>query len=342
MLRRKGFTLIELLVVIAIIAILAAMLFPVFARARESARKIQCLSNVKNIAIAVQMYLTDYDRFPPSEHRPDAISKIEEWIGQDRGCDCHAAYRATWSNPFVRWPVVLDEYVRNRDVWSCPSAKFDFSSWWIIPQYMGDWLKYLEATHGQWVAHGYSTGGDMCAAHGMPPGWGGVITDCIAQQMGDATPANSPGCFSQTIGTPTVLWDVKTSQVSDPVKLVVTGDAANMIIEFRSPGDMLLELCSQGCGADWEACPQAIPCSIDYHDIDKFWSDASYRRKYTRHLGGSNVGFADGHAAWWAMEALESAAPYCECCADETGGTGAYKHTENRPLRGFCPMDSSF
>jgi prepilin-type N-terminal cleavage/methylation domain-containing protein len=55
--RRKGFTLIELLVVIAIIGILAAMLFPVFARAREAARKIQCLSNVKNIAMAVQMYL---------------------------------------------------------------------------------------------------------------------------------------------------------------------------------------------------------------------------------------------------------------------------------------------
>ena len=59
--RRKGFTLIELLVVIAIIAILAAMLFPVFARARESARKIQCLSNVKNIAMAFQIYLTDFD-----------------------------------------------------------------------------------------------------------------------------------------------------------------------------------------------------------------------------------------------------------------------------------------
>src|SRR5512137_1788828 len=64
--RTRGFTLIELLVVIAIIAILAAMLFPVFARARESARKIQCLSNVKNIAMAFQMYLQDYDRFPPS------------------------------------------------------------------------------------------------------------------------------------------------------------------------------------------------------------------------------------------------------------------------------------
>jgi len=55
--RSKGFTLIELLVVIAIIGILAAMVFPVFARARESARKTVCLSNVKNISLAIQMYL---------------------------------------------------------------------------------------------------------------------------------------------------------------------------------------------------------------------------------------------------------------------------------------------
>ena len=55
--RSSGFTLIELLVVIAIIGILAAMLFPVFARARESARKTQCLSNIKNIAMAIQMFL---------------------------------------------------------------------------------------------------------------------------------------------------------------------------------------------------------------------------------------------------------------------------------------------
>jgi prepilin-type N-terminal cleavage/methylation domain-containing protein/prepilin-type processing-associated H-X9-DG protein len=59
--RRRGFTLIELLVVIAIIAILAAILFPVFAQARESARKSACLSNTKQIASAVTMYLQDYD-----------------------------------------------------------------------------------------------------------------------------------------------------------------------------------------------------------------------------------------------------------------------------------------
>src|SRR5574340_836561 len=114
--RRSGFTLIELLVVIAIIAILAAMLFPVFARARESARKIQCLSNVKNIAMAVQIYLSDFDRFPPKEHRADVYSYMgsgsdDPHPGGGNGtgnCETHA-------NPFLMWPVVFDEYVRSEE-----------------------------------------------------------------------------------------------------------------------------------------------------------------------------------------------------------------------------------
>jgi len=63
---KRGFTLIELLVVIAIIAILAAILFPVFAQARESARKTSCLSNVKQIDLAIQMYVNDYDEVLPT------------------------------------------------------------------------------------------------------------------------------------------------------------------------------------------------------------------------------------------------------------------------------------
>src|SRR3990172_4693921 len=117
--RRSGFTLIELLVVIAIIAILAAMLFPVFARARESARKVQCLSNVKNIAIAYQMYLADYDRMPPGEHNQEVINYIA-----NRKCgDTQAVIdggRATQANPYLRIPVIMDEYIKNRDIWSCP------------------------------------------------------------------------------------------------------------------------------------------------------------------------------------------------------------------------------
>src|SRR5438477_11899841 len=65
LLRPRGFTLIELLVVIAIIAILAAILFPVFARARESARKTSCLSNMRQLGTASKMYTSDYDESYP-------------------------------------------------------------------------------------------------------------------------------------------------------------------------------------------------------------------------------------------------------------------------------------
>jgi len=65
--RRRGFTLIELLVVIAIIAILASILFPVFARAREKARQTACLSNMKQLGMACNMYAQDYDEILPTE-----------------------------------------------------------------------------------------------------------------------------------------------------------------------------------------------------------------------------------------------------------------------------------
>jgi prepilin-type N-terminal cleavage/methylation domain-containing protein len=68
---RRGFTLIELLVVIAIIAILAAILFPVFAQAREKARQTQCMNNLKQMATASMTYIQDYDeRFPMAVYAP--------------------------------------------------------------------------------------------------------------------------------------------------------------------------------------------------------------------------------------------------------------------------------
>ncbi|MFQ6099194.1 MAG: prepilin-type N-terminal cleavage/methylation domain-containing protein, partial [Armatimonadota bacterium] len=91
--RRRGFTLIELLVVIAIIAILAAILFPVFAKAREKARQTACLSNVKQISLAVQMYAQDYDEF----------------------------IVAVYNEGGRYWWDVLDPYVKNIAVWRCPS-----------------------------------------------------------------------------------------------------------------------------------------------------------------------------------------------------------------------------
>jgi prepilin-type N-terminal cleavage/methylation domain-containing protein/prepilin-type processing-associated H-X9-DG protein len=73
---KKGFTLIELLVVIAIIAILAAILFPVFARARENARRTSCLSNLKQIGTATMMYAQDYDESYPQYHSGPSTARV--------------------------------------------------------------------------------------------------------------------------------------------------------------------------------------------------------------------------------------------------------------------------
>lgn len=101
--RTSGFTLIELLVVIAIIAILSAMLFPVFAQSREQARKATCLSNEKQMASATLMYIQDYD-----ETMPNA-----QWIGP-------AAFPPNWSfGPSIR--DLLTVYVKNQQIFVCPS-----------------------------------------------------------------------------------------------------------------------------------------------------------------------------------------------------------------------------
>jgi len=95
---RKGFTLIELLVVIAIIAILAAILFPVFARAREKARQTSCLSNAKQINLGILMYAQDYDEIlPVASHWPD---------GQ---------------GGYTYWNQSLEPYVKNDQIFRCPS-----------------------------------------------------------------------------------------------------------------------------------------------------------------------------------------------------------------------------
>lgn len=119
---QRGFTLIELLVVIAIIAILAAILFPVFAQAREAARKTSCLNNTKQIATAYQMYLQDYDEvFPPHVTERTAPSSVPDT----------AAGRAPYTYRFK-----LDPYVKNTGVYKCPSAPA-----WPAPA-AGAWYAY--------------------------------------------------------------------------------------------------------------------------------------------------------------------------------------------------------
>jgi len=325
--RRKGFTLIELLVVIAIIAILAAMLFPVFARARESARKIQCLSNVKNIATAIQMYLADYDRFPPDASRdPGAMEYFE--TGPGRGSPRPDCWRITWANPYVRWPVVFDEYVKNRDVWRCPSARWSPSVWFIVPNYgsNGTWWGYLRDHEGEW---GTGKAVSPCA-WAFPPGWGGEVTDSIAQQRlaspeaygwitGPSNPG-STGTFDQGIGCSEVMdTNLKTSQIRDASWHVVCADNGGMVT-LHNIRVNLYGLCGVWGCADWENCPVTQLCGLDGDACYQFWHDPSYRSKFTRHMGGSNLGFADGHAAWWNAEQIRTQHERYDCCCSWVEG----------------------
>jgi len=110
--RESGFTLIELLVVIAIIAILAAILFPVFAQARESARQTTCLSNEKQVGLAVHMYLQDYDSTYPAQ-QVDGV-----YVNLPGG-------PVIYKNPLQNYMDELYPYIKNDSVFLCPDSKFN-------------------------------------------------------------------------------------------------------------------------------------------------------------------------------------------------------------------------
>jgi len=106
--RRSGFTLIELLVVIAIISILAAMLMPVFSRARAKARQASCQSNLHQLGIAIKMYIEDYDEFMPlwsqAGGAPDGSGRLPGYAG-------------TWDDS-------IQPYVKNRQILICPDNPY--------------------------------------------------------------------------------------------------------------------------------------------------------------------------------------------------------------------------
>jgi prepilin-type N-terminal cleavage/methylation domain-containing protein len=111
--QKRAFTLIELLVVIAIIAILAALLFPVFARAKASAKNTVCISNLKQIGSSIAMYMTDYDGIFP--HALDASDKFAPQIW-----DAFPEFQSRIPNmPMLH--EVLQPYLKSKDVFHCPS-----------------------------------------------------------------------------------------------------------------------------------------------------------------------------------------------------------------------------
>ncbi|MES2463136.1 MAG: prepilin-type N-terminal cleavage/methylation domain-containing protein, partial [Armatimonadota bacterium] len=160
--RHSGFTLIELLVVIAIIAILAAILFPVFAQAREKARQTSCLSNGKQLGLGISMYQQDYDETLP----------LAGWVNLPAAAPTNS-----------RWPKIIYSYVKNGGVFVCPSQTNE--------KYSGGDTRFVPLVEGTWSASplpgpnsggGYGMNWNLVSLNGS---WG-VFPSVTLAELGDS------------------------------------------------------------------------------------------------------------------------------------------------------------
>ncbi|UCH36301.1 MAG: prepilin-type N-terminal cleavage/methylation domain-containing protein [Armatimonadota bacterium] len=267
--RSRGFTLIELLVVIAIIAILAAILFPVFARAREAARKATCISNLKQISLAAIMYAQDYD-----EVLPAACSY--------GGCSAHPIdpanqyvtdFTGLGTLDFWQLADVLTPYIKSLDLFNCPTLSRRSPSWII---------RTVVLTSGPAVGVrkvGVTDGGNGAGTYT----WGCAHFDPAAGS-----------CSSQNYNTGQI-WDVlellgfvSTSQYNNPQEF---WPCANAIGNFDDPVWKPMDFCSSFGGHEGY--------SEDYSDAHVVPVE----------LGGTPptmpvampVGFVDGHVKYMRL-----------------------------------------
>jgi prepilin-type N-terminal cleavage/methylation domain-containing protein/prepilin-type processing-associated H-X9-DG protein len=181
LLKRGGFTLIELLVVIAIIAILAAILFPVFAQAREQARKTTCLNHAKQIGIGLAMYRQDWDGAGP----------FGGWPVSATGA---ANVHAPTSKYNEDWQFTLQPYVKNGKMFRCPSDKVPFEKRPISYLYNNN----LNADHKPVVEAAVENSSDVvCIFEGFGPS--------ASSQM-KTPPADMASVFPATAFREYTIW----------------------------------------------------------------------------------------------------------------------------------------
>jgi len=268
---QKAFTLIELLVVIAIIAILAAILFPVFARARENARRSSCQSNMKQIGLGLLQYIQDYD-----ETMPFAYQNVD-------------TYENPPSSPWTGyvWNDMIFPYVKSEQIFNCPSWSPGSSDFAVKPyKYVAppgtNGRTYQTKTYGSYALN-VTYGCQPLSACGTP------VLDPVdsSHDNGDTLVKASK------LQTPaTTVW-VTESRGAD--KGNGQGTAANMT-KWRnglaiSPGES-----TPGTGTG---------DAVSYRTIgsagDGGWGDNEVAE---RHLGTTNVLWADGHVKSVKLDAL--------------------------------------
>lgn len=326
--QRIGFTLLELLVVVAIVGLLSAMLLPVFARERAAARDTQCMANVKAITTAIRMYAEEYEALWPSERDEEVINYFNTGTGGGAPRSFpDVCIHTKQANPYLRPAVVLERYLKSREVWKCPRAVTMSRAVWIVPPGPnGDWTGKYRDYQGNWGRQGSRqtsqqvpgmAGPCLCA---FPTGWGGRVTDSFLQgakepRVRPGSPISRPPAFVQAIATNANLANLVLSRVGEESRYLVCGDCgtafeAQQINAIAYPDTCGVNACGgSSCPgvcvhADWVNCPFTRDCGLTPEVHVKFLSDANYRKHFTRHSGGSNVGFLDGHAKWYASDFL--------------------------------------
>lgn len=258
--KSSGFTLIELLVVIAIIAILAAILFPVFAQARDKARGASCLSNIKQLTLGMMMYSQDYDETFP------------EWRwDQNFSTSWGDAGSYSPNNATSIWYYAIYPYVKNGKVYSCPSAttkvRFRENGWFQFNASGSLPMGRLTVLDNEYLSYG----ANEPLTYSFPA-VAAMQTPSDTMLLGDMISGlSSWDCYGQWVD-----WTNAGSPANDPRGKFLIPRAAWAKTDSKIP-NYYGDACS-GSPAGSGNFPAA-------------WGTSS-----AIHTGGSNLGFADGHA----------------------------------------------
>lgn len=275
---RTGFTLIELLVVIAIIAILAAFLFPVFARARARARQATCQSGMKQTSLALLSYMADYDGTIP------LYRTIQPYVFNGLSYGLYAA-ASPWTGTY--WSASIQPYSKNYFIEACPDA-FDTA---IFGPNSNAGLQQVGPDFGLNAVNLYHTiSGSTCVQ------WWNGYND-------PATPATRQ---------PNPKSD---AEIKSPARTIMLTDRKALTI-CTGPGGTVNSYQYAGGWASPPVAVTDDAC-VYYGNFtwgtDSFWNTVGYGGSINqtntgtnmpRHGGGINVSFMDGHARWYSPGSL--------------------------------------
>jgi prepilin-type N-terminal cleavage/methylation domain-containing protein len=265
----RAFTLIELLVVIAIIAILAAILFPVFAQAKEAAKKTQCISNEKQLGLAMMMYAGDHDDvYCPAAVNMDGQGNVPGKNGTNGG-----------ENGWKPYDMLIMPYVKNDRIFSCPSSPATWSN-------MGAGMFYDGSYMAKRITRSYGVTGEMVTEAGN---WGR-----------DPNTGLSAGGFYD-IGQAELRFRGRaTTDLSDPADTVA-------MLENWQNFDQVFDSWVGGTGGFvfWDCDMRELPGRTRTDDLPPGCA-ASPIVTSKGHTAGTLVVFADGHVrpvSWGQVKA---------------------------------------